>query len=159
MSNITYAPFPIPVVTPKGSGYIVYVKCNAMWENDEVCVAMDDGGQWLHFNTGQIKSWKNATYGINAGPSKEDLIEEFLSNRHPAWREALKPEREPFTNTLVDLGVKKVVGDKKEWTDELVVQYIGFYDSRKRAVRSWENIPLDFEQKTINEFKEKHNIK
>jgi len=35
-----------------------------MWENDEVCVALDDGGQWRHFNTGQIQSWHNATYGI-----------------------------------------------------------------------------------------------
>lgn len=143
MSNITYAPFPIPVITPKGSGYVVYTKSNQMWENDEVCVAMDDGGQWLHFNTGQIKSWKNATYGINSGPSKEEIREAFLSDRHPAWRKAV-------TGHQPTSGI---------WTDELVVQYIGFYDSRKWAVRSWGNIPLDFEQKTINEFKEKHNIK
>lgn len=35
-----------------------------MWENDEACIAMEEGGQWRHFQTGQIKAWNNLTYGI-----------------------------------------------------------------------------------------------
>ena len=61
---IEFAPYPIPVVTPEGNGYVVYVTANSLWENDEVTVAMEDGGQWRHFNTGQIKAWNNLTYGI-----------------------------------------------------------------------------------------------
>lgn len=55
---------PIPVVTPLGSGYAIYVTSSGMFENDEVCVAMDENGQWRHFNTSQIRSWHNETYGI-----------------------------------------------------------------------------------------------
>lgn len=61
---IVFAPNPIPVITPEGGGYVVYIKSNGMMENDEVCVALLDGGQWLHFNTSQIKSWHNATYDL-----------------------------------------------------------------------------------------------
>lgn len=56
---------PMPVHTPLGGGYVVYIKSNFMWENDEVCVAMLIDGQWRHFNTADIKSWTNKTYGIN----------------------------------------------------------------------------------------------
>lgn len=62
---VSFPDNPIPVITPLGPGYVVYVKSNGMFENDEVCVAMDDDGQWRHFNTGQIKSYRNETYGIN----------------------------------------------------------------------------------------------
>jgi hypothetical protein len=61
---IEFAPYPIPVVTPLGNGYLVYVKSNNLWEDDEVCVAMEDTGTWRHFVSGDIKSWQNGTYGI-----------------------------------------------------------------------------------------------
>jgi hypothetical protein len=67
---ITFCPYPIPVVTPLGDGFAIYINSNGMWENDEVCVAMKDGGQWYHFNTLQIKSWHNATYNILKKESK-----------------------------------------------------------------------------------------
>lgn len=63
-ATIAFAPYPIPVVTPLGEGYVVYITANGQWENDEVCVAMCDGGQWRHFNTADIRSHHNATYGI-----------------------------------------------------------------------------------------------
>ena len=56
---------PIPVVTPKGDAYAIYVTHNGMFENDEWTCAMCDDGQVLHFNVSQIKIWFNATYGIN----------------------------------------------------------------------------------------------
>lgn len=62
---VTFTPYPIPVTTPLGDGYILYVKENGMLENDEVAVVINDGGGIKHFNTGQIKVWHNATYGIN----------------------------------------------------------------------------------------------
>lgn len=61
---IVFAPYPIPVVTPLGDAYVVYVKCNMMNENDEVCVALKEGGQWRHINSGDVKSFHNETYGI-----------------------------------------------------------------------------------------------
>ena len=61
---IDFPPYPIPVHTPKGDGYVVYIKSNNLFENDEVCVALCDGGDWLHFNTSQIKSYQNLTYDI-----------------------------------------------------------------------------------------------
>lgn len=62
---IVFAPYAIPVVTPEGEGYVVYIEDNGNpFENDCVTVALCDGGQWRHFNSGQIKSHHNATYGI-----------------------------------------------------------------------------------------------
>lgn len=61
---ITFPPYPLPVETPLGPGYVVFINDNNLWENDEVCVALCDGGQWRHFNTSDIKSFHNSTYGI-----------------------------------------------------------------------------------------------
>lgn len=61
---IEFAPFPIPVITPLGNGVVVYISTNPIFENDEICVALCDSGQWRHFNTSQIKSHENITYGI-----------------------------------------------------------------------------------------------
>lgn len=63
-SMITFPPYPIPVITPLGEGYVIYVTESGMHENDCVCVALATDGQWRHFNTGQLKSHKNATYEI-----------------------------------------------------------------------------------------------
>lgn len=73
MSTICFAPFPIPVhVEGLGAAYIVYIKDNHMYQNDEVCVALMDGGQWYHVTTEKIKSWNNATYGIQKAPPKPE---------------------------------------------------------------------------------------
>lgn len=61
---VAFPPYPLPVTTPLGDGYVVYINDNNLWENDEVCVALCDGGQWRHFNTSDIKSYHNSTYGI-----------------------------------------------------------------------------------------------
>lgn len=73
---ITFAPFPIPIVVEGlGNAYVVYVKENNQWEDDEVCVALQDGGQWRHVTTSQIKSWNNITYGITKNTSAERASE------------------------------------------------------------------------------------
>ncbi len=68
---IAFPPTPIPVVTPLGDGYVVYVTDGGMGENDCVTVAMCDGGQWRHFVSSDIKSFHNSTYGIQK--KKEEL--------------------------------------------------------------------------------------
>ena len=62
--QITFVDKPIVVMTPHGVGYIIYVKDSGMFENDEVCVALMDGGKWMHYRTDQIKSHYNGIYWI-----------------------------------------------------------------------------------------------
>jgi len=54
----------MPVVTPMGDGYAIYVQSGGMFENDvwAVCMALD--GSIKHFQSSQIRMWKNATFGI-----------------------------------------------------------------------------------------------
>ena len=61
---IVFPSNPILVHTPLGDGYIIYIKSNGMFQNDEVCVALTEGGQWRHFTTGQIQSHSNGPYQI-----------------------------------------------------------------------------------------------
>lgn len=67
---ITFAPFPIPVVADGKEGYVVYVESNPLWENDCITVALCEGGQWRHYNSGQIQSHHNATFGIAKSETK-----------------------------------------------------------------------------------------
>ena len=60
---------PVPVVTPLGDGYAIYVRDGGTWENDIWCVTLCDGGRILHFRIDQLKIWKNGTYNIV--PSKD----------------------------------------------------------------------------------------
>lgn len=55
---------PIPVNTDLGSGYILYVKSNGMYQNDEFCVVLENG-DLRHFITTQLKIQRNETYNIN----------------------------------------------------------------------------------------------
>ncbi len=61
---IAFAERPIPVMTPLGGGYVVYVESSTLWENDVITVALLDGGQWRHFRSNDIQSWHNETFGI-----------------------------------------------------------------------------------------------
>jgi hypothetical protein len=56
---------PIPVVTPLGDGYALYVKSNGMLQDDEWCVTISDGGVVKHFLSKDVKIFHNATYGIS----------------------------------------------------------------------------------------------
>lgn len=55
---------PIPVVTPMGDGYVLYIKDNGMHENDVWTVVLKDGGRVMHFQTNQVKVHSNNTYSI-----------------------------------------------------------------------------------------------
>lgn len=55
---------PLPVVTPMGNGYAIYVTNSGTFENDVWTVALENGGNVLHFRSDQIKIYKNATFDI-----------------------------------------------------------------------------------------------
>lgn len=62
---IVFAPYPIPVVTPLGDGYILYVKDNQMFENDEFAITLEEDGSVKHFLANDIKIFHNETYKIH----------------------------------------------------------------------------------------------
>jgi len=62
---MTFPPSPIPVTTPLGDGYILYITPAGMLENDEITVVLLDGGKIKHFTSDQIRVWKNSTYEIH----------------------------------------------------------------------------------------------
>lgn len=62
---MTFPPSPIPVTTPLGDGYILYITEGGMLENDEITVVLNEGGQIRHFTSDQVRVWKNSTYGIH----------------------------------------------------------------------------------------------
>ena len=60
---------PIPVITPIGEGYAIYVQNGGTFANDIWTVALCDGGIIRHFRTDQLQMYKNATFEIE--PKKE----------------------------------------------------------------------------------------
>jgi hypothetical protein len=61
---ITFSPNPIPVVTPLGDAYLIYVESGGQYENDIWMCCLVDGGDIRHFNTGQLKIYENLTFDI-----------------------------------------------------------------------------------------------
>lgn len=55
---------PIPVVTPAGGGYAIYVRDGGTFENDVWAVAMEEGGVVRHFRSDQVRLYANATFDI-----------------------------------------------------------------------------------------------
>lgn len=57
--------FPVPVSTPLGHGYILYVKSNPIYNNDEITCVLFETGEIKHFTSDMIFVTKNSTYSIN----------------------------------------------------------------------------------------------
>jgi hypothetical protein len=55
---------PIPVLTPLGGGYAVYVRNGGTFENDIWAVALEEGGYIRHFRSDQLTVYANATFDI-----------------------------------------------------------------------------------------------
>ena len=55
---------PIPVVTPIGEGYAIYVRDGGTLENDIFTVVLEEGGIIRHFRSDQILIHANATFDI-----------------------------------------------------------------------------------------------
>ena len=58
---------PMPVVTPMGDGYAIYVESSGMFENDVWTVCLSKDGSIKHFNSSQLRMWQNATFAIEKG--------------------------------------------------------------------------------------------
>jgi hypothetical protein len=70
---ITFPPYPILVTVKElGDAYVIYVKENGMHQDDELCVSLLAGGQWRHVLVSDVKSWHNATYGIQKAPPEKE---------------------------------------------------------------------------------------
>lgn len=54
----------IPVTTPLGDGFAIYVTEGGYLNNDEWTVVMKKGGSVKHFTTADIRIFSNGTYGI-----------------------------------------------------------------------------------------------
>jgi len=63
---------PLPVVTPLGDGYAIYVRDGGTWENDIFAVVLNNGGKLLHFRSSQIRVSKNGTFGITIDSNIRD---------------------------------------------------------------------------------------
>lgn len=55
---------PIPLITPHGEGYAIYVSNSGMLENDVWTVVLIETGEIKHYNTSQLKVSKNGTFEI-----------------------------------------------------------------------------------------------
>jgi len=55
---------PMPVVTPLGNGYAIYMRDGGTFENDIWTIVLEEKGTIFHFRTDQIKMYKNATFDI-----------------------------------------------------------------------------------------------
>jgi hypothetical protein len=55
---------PVPVVTPIGDGYAIYVRDGGTWENDVWCVVLESGGKIKHFRSDQICMHFHSTFDI-----------------------------------------------------------------------------------------------
>lgn len=55
---------PIPVITPLGKGFAIYMRDTGMFENDIWTVCLIETGEIKHFLTSQLKIEKNGTFDI-----------------------------------------------------------------------------------------------
>lgn len=55
---------PIPVVTPLGDGYAIYIRDGGTFENDIWTVVLENGGDIRHFRSDQLKMYANGTFDI-----------------------------------------------------------------------------------------------
>lgn len=56
--------YPIPVITPIGHGYAIYVRDGGTFENDVWAVVLENGGIIRHFRSDQLKMHLNGTFDI-----------------------------------------------------------------------------------------------
>jgi hypothetical protein len=59
---------PMPVITPLGTGYAIYVRDGGTYSNDIWTIVLIEGGSVKHFRSDQIQMYKNATFDISEKP-------------------------------------------------------------------------------------------
>jgi hypothetical protein len=55
---------PIPLITPHGEGYAIYVESGGVFENDIFTCVLKETGEIKHYNTSQLKMVNNGTFDI-----------------------------------------------------------------------------------------------
>jgi hypothetical protein len=60
----------MPVITPIGEGYAIYVRDGGTFENDIWAIVLIEGGSVKHFRSDQIQMYKNATFDISEKPTQ-----------------------------------------------------------------------------------------
>jgi hypothetical protein len=54
----------LPIETPQGYGWAVYVAVQCGFSNDLWCVALEDGGHLRHYRSDQLRVLRNGTLDI-----------------------------------------------------------------------------------------------
>jgi len=107
MSNITFAPFPIPVIVEGiGECYIVSQTNSGTFEDDLFLVAKCDGGQMFHVRTSQMKMHFNATMGISKDPVANKWTDEQLVHWGAYYAIAYKERPGLITDLLEEYKLK-----------------------------------------------------
>lgn len=55
---------PLPVNTPLGDGYAIYVRDGGTFENDVWCVVLEDDRRVRHFRSDQLTVARNLTFDL-----------------------------------------------------------------------------------------------
>ena len=55
---------PIPLITPHGNAYAIYVTNSSTFENDVITCVLCETGEIKHYNTSQLRMCKNGTFDI-----------------------------------------------------------------------------------------------
>jgi hypothetical protein len=55
---------PIPLITPHGQAYAIYVESGGIFENDILTCVLKETGEIKHYTTAQVIVSKNGTFDI-----------------------------------------------------------------------------------------------
>ena len=95
---ITFCPQPIPVIVEGlGDGYLLYVKDNGMFMNDEFCIVLKEGGRVVHATTRQFRIATNESYQIQKdGEFKHAKKIKRMASKKKKWPKYRVSPFEPF---------------------------------------------------------------
>ncbi len=66
---------PVPVETPLGDGFAIYVRDGGTFENDVWCVALEVDRRILHFRSDQLRVAQNLTFDLGTQVARRPLRE------------------------------------------------------------------------------------
>ena len=55
---------PLPLITPHGNAYAIYVESGGIYENDVITCVLCETGEIKHYTTEQVRVCKNGTFDI-----------------------------------------------------------------------------------------------
>lgn len=75
---------PLPVATPLGEGYAIYVSNGGEMENDIFCVVLDDS-RILHFRSNDLLYVGNATLGLGKPTSRLAAVSKSMAEKRKSF--------------------------------------------------------------------------